>query len=316
MNILFMAAAVLAASLPGRAFAQARGILAERKAFLEEIEAQRPTEPTLTHTLQASGPIAFNGDGSLALIGSTLFDARSWKVAGYLDGHKQAVTAAAVSQDGRIAATASWHSRDKTAILWELPSGRQARAIKGPSAILSLALSPDGSRLVTGHHNKSAIIWDVATGKRVLELIGNENTVYAVAYSPSGEKIATAGADEKIHIWDAKTGKRTHWAEGSLGAIISLAFTPNGDKIISGSDKGMVEATPVNGGRGWKPLFKNVGKPYSIAVSPNGKKIVAAGTIPRLFDEVSERFSFFELTASRSKGTSFPSRFLPGVMKY
>lgn len=50
---------------------------------------------------------------------------------------------------------------------------------------------PDSTRLVTTSDNKTANVWDVTTGEKVLTLL-LENDVRAAKYSPLGDRIMTA----------------------------------------------------------------------------------------------------------------------------
>ena len=57
----------------------------------------------------------------------------------------------------------------------------------------SAAFSPDGKRIVTASGDKTARIWDAATGQPIGEpLKGHEDAVYSAAFSPDGKRIVTA----------------------------------------------------------------------------------------------------------------------------
>src|ERR1035441_5343162 len=62
-------------------------------------------------------------------------------------GHADRILAVACSADGRWLASAS---ADKTIILWETATGREARVLAGHTgAVTGIAFTPDGSRLVS-----------------------------------------------------------------------------------------------------------------------------------------------------------------------
>jgi WD40 repeat protein len=63
--------------------------------------------------------------------------------------------------------------------------------------------SPDGRYLLSGSDDKSAAIWDVATGKVAVVLKGSDhlNAVHNLAWSPDGAHVATRSADEVIRVW-------------------------------------------------------------------------------------------------------------------
>ena len=69
---------------------------------------------------------------------------------------------------------------------------------------MSAAFSPDGKRIVTASEDKTARLWDAATGKQIGEpLRGHEGAVMSAAFSPDGKRIVTASADNTARLWDA-----------------------------------------------------------------------------------------------------------------
>ena len=51
---------------------------------------------------------------------------------------------------------------------------------------MSAAFSPDGARVVTASKDKTARLWDAATGKEVAVLRGHDDAVMSAALSPAG----------------------------------------------------------------------------------------------------------------------------------
>ena len=70
-------------------------------------------------------------------------------------GHELAVLAVAISPDSNYVATGS---RDKSAKLWELSTGREVRSFLGHKAsVNSLDFSLDGKYLITGNGDNTAM---------------------------------------------------------------------------------------------------------------------------------------------------------------
>src|SRR6187431_2158089 len=83
-------------------------------------------------------------------------------------GHELAVIAIAISPDSNYVATGS---RDKSAKLWELSTGREVRSFLGhETTVNSLDFSADAKYLLTGSSDKTARVWEVATGKEIFVL--------------------------------------------------------------------------------------------------------------------------------------------------
>src|SRR5690606_13387538 len=91
-----------------------------------------------------------------------------------------------------------------------------------PGAVRSVALSPDGQRVVAGCVD-GARVWDAASGALLRRLAGPEAEV--VALSPVGERALGARRDGKLIVWDAAGGASERLDLGGfLARLHDLAF--------------------------------------------------------------------------------------------
>ncbi|MGL5826094.1 MAG: NACHT domain-containing protein, partial [Nocardioides sp.] len=65
-----------------------------------------------------------------------------------------------------------------------------------------VAWHPDGNRLTTASSDRTARIWDPATGEATRTLTGHTDSLWAVAWRPDGNRLATASSDRTARIWD------------------------------------------------------------------------------------------------------------------
>ncbi len=133
--------------------------------------------------------------------------------------------------------------------LWDLTTGKERfRLQKHQDRVAGLAFSPDGNRLATAAERDAHVrIWDVATGRELLELAIGENPLARgpgpLAFSPDGTHVALGtssriGERELICIWDLASGaRRIQIPSAHRHDLIGLAFTADGRTLItSGCD--------------------------------------------------------------------------------
>lgn len=97
-----------------------------------------------------------------------------------------------------------------------------------------------GRFAVTSSHDKTARVWDVASG-RLLQVLrppsgpGNEGKLYAVALSPDGSTVAAAGWtgwdwNQQCHVYlfDRASGRLLRRMAGLPVTVIHLSFSPDG----------------------------------------------------------------------------------------
>ncbi|EUC62299.1 vegetative incompatibility protein HET-E-1, putative [Rhizoctonia solani AG-3 Rhs1AP] len=149
------------------------------------------------------------------------------------------------------------------------------------SQMNSIALSPDGSRLVSGdsgfHNTSSMYVWDVRVGSIILRKpIPRSAGVLSVAFSGDGTRIASGCSDRSIYIWDAITGEAVSSLFQLDSKAVCVAFSHDGSRVICGFDDGTIHNLDTMTGRAIVEPFRNHTRTVnSIAVSPDGTHLVS-----------------------------------------
>ncbi|KIK32766.1 hypothetical protein CY34DRAFT_100793, partial [Suillus luteus UH-Slu-Lm8-n1] len=94
---------------------------------------------------------------------------------------------------------------------FSIPGRKHCGGISGHAdAVRSVSFSPDGTRIASGSRDKTARLWDAATGQLLSEpLEGHTEAVWSVSFSPDGTRIASGLRDKTMRHWDAATGRLT-----------------------------------------------------------------------------------------------------------
>lgn len=184
-----------------------------------------------------------------------------------------------------------------------------------------LASNRDGSLLASVSDDKTARLWDGATGEllsvlRVPVADGLEGALYAVALSPDGSRLLAAGytgiawdGRPSVYVFDV-AGERMVGRLGPLPAIVNhIAFAPDGKRFALSMGKAGISLHEANG----KPIaqdheYQDAGATW-VAFAPDGK-LAATGLDGqvRLYDPDGKLLTRQKLTGG---GRPFSVAFAP-----
>lgn len=95
--------------------------------------------------------------------------------------------------------------------------------------VTAVAWSDDGTRLVSGSRDKSAKVYDGATGQLITSYLGHGAAVRGVSILSGNEQVVSVGTDNKLHRWDVEGAKKV--AEVSIGGE-GYKLTRNGTHLF------------------------------------------------------------------------------------
>ena len=115
------------------------------------------------------------------------------------------------------------------------------RRVAENSDVYSVAYSPDGRRLATGHMDSSISLWDMETGREIFNWYVPDASTMDVVFSPCGTVLATAQQNGKVLLWETETHKTLGWLKAHEGAALTVAFNPaDGVTIVTGGEDGAI----------------------------------------------------------------------------
>ncbi|TDN61159.1 WD40 repeat protein [Paraburkholderia sp. BL10I2N1] len=177
----------------------------------------------------------------------------------------------------------SWLSPESVEAELELMRGAQASMqtalLSGhQDAVDSAVFSPDGKRVATASWDRTARVWDAATGKQIALLSGHQGWVYSATFSPGGQHVVTASRDRTARVWDAATGKQIVQLSGHQDLVYSAAFSPDGLWVVTASADRTARVWDAASGKVIAQLSGHQGPVFSAAFSPDGRRVVTASS--------------------------------------
>ena len=179
----------------------------------------------------------------------------------------------AVSRDGKWVVSGT----GKLVHVWKAEGREKMSEFEGHSNwVLALDVSPDSKRIASGSGDKTASVWSLSTGQRLLGPWKHDDWVFAVKFSPDGCFIATA-TETFIRIYDSRDGsflvdvpvRVTH----SLNC--SLAWSSNSKRLFAVSS-GRIVCLDASTGATLSPRSFHGDKYNCIALASDGTFIAAS----------------------------------------
>lgn len=89
-----------------------------------------------------------------------------------------------------------------------------------------------------GAKSGRALVWDVVTGRQLMTLGDDFDTVLAADISPDQTQVALGGPSRIVKIWSTKTGELLHKIKKHTDWVTAVAFSPNGQMLATADRNG------------------------------------------------------------------------------
>ncbi|NEO52334.1 MAG: hypothetical protein F6K54_04120 [Okeania sp. SIO3B5] len=139
--------------------------------------------------------------------------------------------------------------------------------------VKAVTFSSDGKYVATASDDKTARVWDAATGKEIAKL-QHDNDVWDVTFSPNGKYVATASDDKTARVWEATTGKEITKLQHD-NWVRNVAFSRDGKYVATASDDKTARVWEATTGKEITKLQHDA-QVEDVAFSPDGKYVATA----------------------------------------
>lgn len=122
-----------------------------------------------------------------------MWDANTGKKLHVLTGHEEAIDCCAVNNDGSIIASGNYANRgDHTLRLWKADNDYNSRIIAKDNRITDIAMTLDGSLIITTSFDGYVRVWNTSSGERLCQFAA-AGKLWSCDCSPDGKKIVVGG---------------------------------------------------------------------------------------------------------------------------
>lgn len=154
------------------------------------------------------------------------------------------MTAAAVSDDGGIAAIGVSHERTADGVttqegrlqLWDLRTRQPVATIEVPGPLRLLNFSRDGTRLAGATRNGGAMVWNVPSRQIIARRdgrVGMTLPVTALSLSADGRRLALGLANGRVRLWDVELDQEIGIMNLGRHSVSALALSQDGRTLAS-----------------------------------------------------------------------------------
>jgi len=154
----------------------------------------------------------------------------------------------------------------------ELPAALTAHT----GAVACVAVSPDGTRAVTGGADKGLWVWDLVSRRVVRCVAGHRDRVCCVAFAPDGRRVLSSGLDQTVRLWDLDAALELKCFDRQTNR--SAAFAPDGKTALCGAlYDGKLRLFDVTTGKEIRRLVGHADWVVCVAFAADGKVALSGG---------------------------------------
>ena len=162
-------------------------------------------------------------------------------------------------------------------MVFDATSGKQTAVCEGHRTASGRSPSArTARRLASAGEDRTARLWDPATGALLATFRGHTSKVLGVAFSPDGARLLTASADGTVRQWDAATGREVEPPyDRHAGEVFAAAYSPDGQWVASAGSDRTVRVWRATGRQDVAVLHGHTGAVHGVAFAPDGRRLAS-----------------------------------------
>ena len=168
----------------------------------------------------------------------------------------------------------------RTVLLPDGPAG-EFRCMKGhDKGVVSVAVSPDGRRAVSGSIDGDIRVWDLRVGRELWLLRGHTGAVTGLAFLPNGRQVVSSGGDRdhSVRLWDVHAGRQVRLFAGHETTVSCVAVSRDGWYAVSGGLDKTVRIWRLRSSIGHRIFRGHEDAVDSVAFFPDGRFVLSGST--------------------------------------
>lgn len=201
-----------------------------------------------------------------------------------LTGHKSWILDVAISPDSTWAVTGAGtlsddDDKDNTIKVWDMETGECRATLEGHADIVnSVAITPDGKRILSGSNDESVRVWDADSGRELVKLDDHTDVIWSMNALKDNVRALSSSGDGTLRLWDLDSGKcltifRYEVESRDDGCCSSVNST--GTMALSGHYAGMIRLWDLETGECLATLKGHSGIVKSIQIAPDERFAVS-----------------------------------------